>query len=33
MRQSKFTDSQIMDAIKQAESGKPVPELCRGLGH
>ena len=32
MRKSKITDSQIMDASKQAESGKPVPELCRELG-
>ena len=32
MRKSKFTDSQIMDALKQAESGKPVPDLCRELG-
>ena len=32
MRKSKFTDSQIMDALKQAESRKPVPELCRELG-
>ena len=32
MRKSKFTDSQIMDALKQAESRKPVSELCRELG-
>lgn len=32
MRKSKFIDSQIMDALKQAESGNPVPELCRELG-
>ena len=32
MRKSKFTDSQIMDTLKQADSGKPVPEICRELG-
>lgn len=32
MRKSKFSDSQIMDALKQAEGGKPVPEVCRELG-
>ncbi len=32
MRKSKFTDSQIMDALKRAESGEPVPELCREVG-
>ncbi|WP_152602020.1 IS3 family transposase, partial [Burkholderia paludis] len=29
---SKFTDSQIMDALKRAESGLAVPEICRELG-
>ncbi len=29
MRKSKFTDSQIMAILKQAESGAPVPTLCR----
>lgn len=29
MRTSKFTDSQIMAILKQAESGTPVPTLCR----
>ena len=29
MRKSRFTDSQIMAILKQAESGVPVPELCR----
>lgn len=29
MRKSKFTDSQIMAILKQAEGGTPVPALCR----
>lgn len=32
MKKSRFTDSQIMDALKRAESGVSVPELCRELG-
>ncbi len=32
MRKSKFTDSQIMDAVKQVEAGFPVPDICRELG-
>ena len=32
MKTSKFTDSQIMAIIKQAEAGTPVPELCREHG-
>jgi putative transposase len=32
MKKSKFTDSQIMDALKRAESGIAVPEICRELG-
>jgi putative transposase len=32
MKKSRFTDSQIMDALKRAESGLAVPELCRELG-
>ncbi len=32
MKKSKFTDSQIMDAIKRAEAGVAVPEICRELG-
>lgn len=32
MKKSRFTDSQIMDALKRAEAGLPVPELCRELG-
>ena len=29
MKRSKHSDSQIMAILKQAESGVPVPELCR----
>lgn len=29
MKQSRFTDSQIMAILKQAETGTPVPQLCR----
>jgi putative transposase len=32
MKQSKFSDSQIMAILKQSESGVPVPELCREHG-
>ena len=32
MKKSRFTDSQIMDALKRVESGLPVPDLCRELG-
>ena len=32
MKTSKFTDSQIMAILKQAEAGAPVPELCREHG-
>lgn len=32
MKKSKFTDSQIMAILKQAEAGTPVPELCREHG-
>lgn len=32
MKKSRFTDSQIMDALKRVEAGLPVPELCRELG-
>ena len=32
MKKSKFTDSQIMDALNRAESGIAVPEICRELG-
>ena len=32
MKKSKFTDSQIMEALKRAEGGVAVPEICRELG-
>ncbi|MFP9228884.1 transposase [Pectobacterium cacticida] len=32
MKTSKFTDSQIMAILKQAEAGTPVPKLCRERG-
>ena len=31
MKKSRFTDSQIMDAIKRSEAGIPVTEICREL--
>ena len=32
MKTSRFTDSQIIAILKQAEGGLPVPELCREHG-
>jgi putative transposase len=32
MKKSRYTDSQIMDALKRAEAGIAVPDLCRELG-
>lgn len=32
MRKPRFTDSQIMAILKQAEAGVSVPELCREHG-
>jgi putative transposase len=32
MNKSRFTDSQIIEAIKRAESGESVQGLCRELG-
>ena len=32
MKESRFTDSQIIAVLKQAEAGTPVPELCREHG-
>ncbi|MCH1439182.1 MAG: transposase [Rubripirellula sp.] len=32
MKKSKFTDQQIAFALKQAETGTPIEEVCRKLG-
>ena len=32
MKKSRFSDGQIVAVLKQAESGIPVPELCREHG-
>lgn len=32
MRKSKFTREQILQALRQAESGTAVVEICRKLG-
>ena len=32
MKRSKFTDSQIMDALKRVDAGLGVPGVCRELG-
>ena len=32
MKRSKFTDSQIMEALKRVDRGLAVPEICRELG-
>ena len=32
MKSSRFSDSQIIAILKQAEAGSPVPELCREHG-
>lgn len=29
MKTSRYTDSQIINILKQAEAGAPVSELCR----
>ena len=29
MKKSRFTDSQILSILKQAENGTPISELCR----
>ncbi len=33
MKTSKFTDEQIAMALRQAEAGTPVGEICRKLLH
>jgi putative transposase len=32
MKRSRFTDSQILAVLKQAEAGTAVPDLCREHG-
>lgn len=32
MKKSRFSDTQIIAILKQAEAGSPVPELCREHG-
>lgn len=32
MKKSKFSDSQILDAIKRVEAGLSVADICRELG-
>jgi putative transposase len=32
MKKSRFSDSQIIGILKEAEAGTPVPELCRTHG-
>ena len=32
MKTSRYSDSQILAILKQAEAGTPVPELCREHG-
>ncbi len=32
MKKSKFTEEQVVYALKQAEAGVPIKELCRKLG-
>ena len=32
MKKSRFSDSQIIEALKRVESGFGVPDICRELG-
>ena len=32
MKRSKFSDSQIVEAVKRVEAGLVVPDICRELG-
>ena len=31
MKKSRFTDSQILDALKRVEAGFAVPDICRAF--
>jgi putative transposase len=33
MRQSRFTEAQIIGMIKEQEAGMPIAEVCRRHGH
>jgi putative transposase len=33
MKKSRFTDSQIMDALKRVEAGLSVADICRTSGY
>jgi len=32
LKKPRFSDSQIMDALKRVDSGISVPDMCRELG-
>lgn len=32
MKRSRYTEEQVAFALKQAELGTPVPEVCRKMG-
>jgi len=32
MKRSKYTESQVVFALQQAETGTPVAEVCRKMG-
>ncbi len=32
MKRNKFSETQILDALKKQESGMKVSDICRGLG-
>ena len=32
MKKSKFTEEQILFALKQADAGQAVPDVCRQMG-
>jgi putative transposase len=33
MKRSKFTEEQILFALKQADAGQPVGDICRQMGN